>query len=114
MNLQHRKLAEGRWAEMSLAEQMANIGSEVMRAISWKEKGHPEQCDAATARALELLDLSLASVGPYPRRREVARLREAVVDYFHGANTFRSSPSLWRSYFDPFNLLARKRFLRDA
>jgi len=93
---------------MSLAEQMANIGSEVMRAIGWKKKGHAEFSDAAASRALELLDLSLASGGPYPRRREVARLREAVVDYFHGSNSFRSSESLWRSYFDPFNRLARK------
>ena len=30
---QHQSLAEGRWFTLSLAEQLANIGSEVSRAI---------------------------------------------------------------------------------
>jgi len=41
---QHAGLAAGRWAEMSLAEQMLNIGSEVSRANRWKSKGNLEQC----------------------------------------------------------------------
>jgi hypothetical protein len=39
MNIQHKKLTGGRWAEMPLAEQMANVGSEVSRALNWKKKG---------------------------------------------------------------------------
>ena len=38
MELQHKDLAAGRWAQMSLAEQMLNIGSEVLRANRWKTK----------------------------------------------------------------------------
>ena len=34
-NYQHSELAAGRWAMMSLAEQMLNIGSEVSRANRW-------------------------------------------------------------------------------
>ena len=33
---QHKELAAGGWAEMSLAEQMLNIGSEVSCANRWK------------------------------------------------------------------------------
>ena len=33
MNLAHKDLAGGRWFEFSLLEQMANIGSEVERAM---------------------------------------------------------------------------------
>jgi len=32
----HKKLAEGRWFQLSLCEQLGNIGSEVDRALHWK------------------------------------------------------------------------------
>ncbi len=32
MNYQHKKLAEGEWQKLSFLEQMANVGSEVLRA----------------------------------------------------------------------------------
>ena len=34
--------------------------------------------------------------------KELARLREALVDYFYGSNQFKSSEILWRKYFDHF------------
>ena len=108
MSVQHRELASGRWRELSLSEQMANIGSEVSRALNWRKKGNPEYCQKAASRALELLDLSLDCAGSFPRLKELARLREAVVDYFFGSNRFASSEILWRNYFDHFNYAARK------
>ena len=75
MNIQHKELAGGRWAEMSFCEQMANIGSEVSRALNWRKKNKEEFCRKAAARALELLDLSLDSVKPISSIREFARLR---------------------------------------
>ena len=108
MNHQHKELAAGRWKKLSLSEQMANIGSEVSRALNWRKKGNSEYCHKAASRALELLDLSLDSAGSYPRLKEFARLREAVVDYFYGSNEFSSSEALWRKYFDHFNYAARK------
>lgn len=41
-NFQHQNAASGRWFIFSLIEQMANIGSEVIRAISWRNKKNPE------------------------------------------------------------------------
>jgi hypothetical protein len=38
MNYQHKELAAGRWQQMSLVEQMANVGSEVGRALNWRAK----------------------------------------------------------------------------
>jgi hypothetical protein len=35
VNFIHKELAAGRWLEFSFMEQMANIGSEVERAIKW-------------------------------------------------------------------------------
>ena len=108
MNAQHKQLASGRWKEMSLSVQMANIGSEVSRALNWRNKGNSEYCQKAVVRALELLDLSLECAESFPRLKELARLREAVVDYFYGSNEFSSSEILWRNYFDHFNYAARK------
>lgn len=38
-------LDENRWASMSLAEQMANIGSEVGRSAKWLSKGKMTMAD---------------------------------------------------------------------
>ena len=108
MKRQHADLASGRWKEMTLSEQMANIGSEVSRALNWRKKGNEEYSRKAAVRALELIDLSLECAESLPRLREVARLREAIVDYFWGDNEFSSSETLWRSYFDHFNYAARQ------
>ena len=107
MSYQHKELASGRWKQLSLAEQMANIGSEVSRAMRWRRKGNTEIAHRAAVRALELLDLSLDAGHSYPRLKELARVREAVVDYFFGRNEYASSEALWRSYFDHFNYAAR-------
>ncbi|MBI2459346.1 MAG: hypothetical protein HYV53_02205 [Parcubacteria group bacterium] len=108
VNLEHKNLAAGRWAELSLAEQMANIGSEVERAIKWKAKGNFKYSDQAFFRSLELLSLSLDTETSGSRLKELARLYEALVDYFKGENIFASSDKLWRNYFYSFNWLARK------
>ncbi|MDD5081690.1 MAG: hypothetical protein PHC58_06850 [Candidatus Omnitrophica bacterium] len=108
MSVQHKELAGGRWAEMSLAEQMANIGSEVSRALNWKKKGKEDLSQKAFNRALELLDMTIADIKKYSRLKELFRVREAMVDFFCGTNQFCSSELLWRKYFDHFAYLARK------
>lgn len=110
MSIQHANLAAGGWQRMSFCEQMANIGSEVSRALNWQKKGKIDFSQKASARALELLDLSLDSVGSFPRIKELARVREALVDYFYGDNQFASSELLWRKYFDHFNYAVRKNY----
>ena len=110
LSFQHKTLSDGRWQQMSICEQMANIGSEISRALNWQKKGNKEFCQKAACRALELLDLTLDSVRSFPRIKEVARLREVVVDYFFGSNQFSSSEVLWRRYFDHFNYALRKKY----
>lgn len=108
MKLEHKNLASGGWAKLSLAEQLANIGSEVERAISWQEKGNDDYSQKAFLRSLELLSLSLDCQKNGARLKELARLGEALVDYFKGENIFSSSAESWRKYFYAFNWLARK------
>lgn len=108
MTYQHAGLADGKWGQLSFVEQMANVGSEVERALSWKERNNADYSAKACERALELLDLTLDNVRNLPKLKETARVREALVDYFYGANQFDSSGKSWRKYFLEFVYAARK------
>ncbi|PIQ89256.1 MAG: hypothetical protein COV72_03975 [Candidatus Omnitrophica bacterium CG11_big_fil_rev_8_21_14_0_20_42_13] len=76
----HKELASGRWHELSFFAQMANIGSEVERAIRWKNK-----------RCL----------------KELARVRKVMCDYFAFDNQYHSTDKSWQNYFYAFNFAAR-------
>jgi hypothetical protein len=109
MSIQHKELAAGRWKQLSFMEQMANIGSEVERALNWQAKQNPGYSQKAFERALELVDLTLDNVTGAARLKELARMREAMADFFCGANQFRSSEASWRRYFLSFTYAARRR-----
>jgi len=104
---QHKELAAGRWFTLSFFEQMANIGSEVERAIKWKAKNNAEYSRTAINRGLELLELTKADARNVKRLKELARLYEVLVDYFYFDNSYSSSDELWRKYFYAFNYAAR-------
>ena len=72
----HAGLASGRWRTLTLAEQLANAGADVGRAVRARQEGDQGRFDAALDRALELLDLTLADPrwrGPRLRHRSSAR-----------------------------------------
>jgi len=106
---QHRELADGRWQTFSLVEQLANVGSEVERALSWAAKGNADYSERALGRALELLSLTIDDPRHRQRLKELTRLREALHDYFHGENEFGSTPSRWHRYFHAFGMAAALR-----
>ena len=107
MSYQHAELAAGRWSQLTFLEQMANIGSEVERALNWRLKNHPLYSQRAFERALELMDLTLESIENPARLREVARARELLVGFFLGTNEAASTEASWRSYFSHFTHAAR-------
>ena len=104
---QHKQLAAGQWQKLSFFEQMANVGSEVERAISWRKRENQEYSRLAFERALELLDLTIGDANNKKRLRELLRLREVLADYFCSANSFSSSDALWHNYFFSFGYAAR-------
>ncbi len=108
MSYQHKNLAAGSWNQLSFIEQMANIGSEVERALNWRIKKNTDYAQKAFERALELIDLTLDSDRNYAHLKEITRMREAIVDYFSGVNQFMSSDGSWRSYFLPFTYASRR------
>ena len=108
-DVQHRDLAAGRWWDLSLAEQLGNIGSEISRASKWTHR-NDALARGALERALELFDLTLDD--PRHRRsparlREIARAREVVVDFFAGSNQYHSTAASLQKYFDAYALAAR-------
>jgi hypothetical protein len=107
MNYQHSGISQERWSSFSLFEQMANIGSEVERAIKWKEKNNPEYSQLSFYRSLELVDLTINDRKHSVHLKEITRLRECLVDFFAGENNYCSSNNNWSKYFYPFNFAAR-------
>lgn len=107
MKFQHKSLAAGRWNKLNLMEQLANVGSEVVRAINWRNKGNENYSKMAAERALELFDLTLADSKNKGRLKEVARARELLVDYFYGENIYHTTDESWQKYFYSFNCAAR-------
>lgn len=104
-NYQHKNLAAGKWFELSFFEQMANIGSEVERAIKWRDK-NIEYSRLASDRALELLDLTISDLKNQKRLKELFRLREVLADYFYFDNIYKSTNQKWHNYFNAFNYAA--------
>lgn len=106
--MQHRDLAVATWSKFSLVSQMANIGSEVIRAINWQKKDNGKYATLAFYRALELTDLTLMTRPDPARMRELARMRAALIDYFAGTNSFASSDKNWLTYFNAFTFAAAR------
>ena len=103
----HTDLAAGRWSQLTLAEQLANIGSEVGRAARAKSTGNEQRMTAAMQRALELFDLTLADVQWHGRRREICRAREVFCDFLVGENECGSTAASLDAYFLAFAIAAR-------
>lgn len=57
--MQHSSLENGRWVEMTLPQQMANIGSETFRVYKALVSGKENRAESAFARAQELIDLTI-------------------------------------------------------
>jgi len=87
---------------------MANVGSEVERAIKWREKRNAQYSQMAFERALELLDFTVADGKNNKRLKELLRLREVLADYFAFENAYQSSDKSFQNYFYAFNFAARK------
>jgi hypothetical protein len=102
----HRDLAAGGWGRLSLAEQLANVGSEVGRLRRWRGRDEAV-ASRAFERALELLDLTLADVRWRGRLKEIARARELLCDAAAGGHAYGTSLEALDRYFLAFAVAAR-------
>lgn len=104
----HSDLAAGRWHTMPLVTQLANVGSEVERAIRADEQSNTPRWTGAFARALELFDLT--ATDPRwrgHRRREILRARELFCGLFYADSPAPGDAQFLRKYFLEFAVAAR-------
>lgn len=102
-------MAAGRWRELTLAEQLGNIGSEVSRVRAAEERGDRERRNRSLDRAIELADMTLAGEDKERRCLELGRLRDALRAIRGNADSVMSLADL-EHYCLPFAILARKQF----
>lgn len=105
----HVEAAAGRWAGLTLVEQMAHIGSEVERAVRAHASGRLTRFEPALRRALELFDLTAADARwRGSRRREILRAREEFCRLFFDSEVSPRSGAGLQRYFLAFALAARR------
>jgi len=106
----HAELAAGRWRALTLAEQLAHVGSEVDRAIVAWEAHRPDRFEKALTRALELFDLTARDDRwRGHRRREILRSREEFCRLFFEDDPPTGAARTLSEYFLRFAVLARRR-----
>jgi len=73
-----------KWAELSILEQMGNIGSEVGRAIENQKNGKLSRRNSAVDRAIDLFDATADAWArkKSPRTKEILRAKEQFLSLF--------------------------------
>lgn len=98
-----------RWSQLSFAQQMGNIGSEIARAKHWNEHLDEPSKKKALERALELTDLTIElSKGSFNKLRELTRLREVLADWYSNLKHYTVSYQNIQDYCTQFILLKQK------
>jgi hypothetical protein len=110
------RMDRDRWAQLSICEQMGNIGSEVGRAINAKRNNMSERVEGAINRALDLFSATvevLLREGTHKHRvREVLRARDEFLALFYD-DRFDEADKI-EEYFMHFALAARRQHQRRA
>ena len=91
-----------RWFEMGIGEQISNIGSEVNRAIKYKNKNEDEKKKRFYEKAVELLELTCADPKNKFRLGELHFCIEELTDYFIGENQYNTTDEMLMKYYDAF------------
>ena len=94
----HQGLSQEKWNTITFVDQMANIGTDVGRAINWSHKD-ADKSRAACDRALELLDLTISDPKNKGRLKELCRVQEVVAGYFYSSETYGYTVQALDSYF---------------
>lgn len=106
----HQNLANGRWFELSLAEQLGNIGSEIGRSAIYLKRNEKERMNMAMERAFDLFDLTIKDKRWLKRGalKEILRAKEICAGVFFGGESYGYTPEDLDKYFMQYALIARK------
>jgi len=101
-------MSEENWHGKTLAWQLGNIGSEILRAINREKIGDMLGRKNALERALELIDLTLSDTRHFQRLKEITRLRELVAANYIENDYYQVTLNDLQNYLLPFAVLARR------
>ena len=105
---QHQNLDPQIWQQLTLSQQLANVGSEVIRSLNWQKKDNHNYSQLAFYPSLELLSLSINDPKNLTSLKELTRTYEILVDYFTNQNSYQTQAQDLEKYFLAFNYSARK------
>ena len=108
--MQHKDLENGRWAELTFPQQMANIGSETSRVYRALLAEKENRAESAFIRFQELIDLTIrygrqeeSSVWRGAMWKELCRFRELYCKAYLEKNM--SELLAFNKYLDQFALM---------
>lgn len=98
MSVYHRSLTLEKWRDFDLTVQILNVAAEIHRASNALRRGDPEGATFAYARAMELLDLTVATNVRKGLLRELLRWRTLVAEeYLSGTKSTETAQTLLKA-----------------
>lgn len=90
------------WFSMPLGVQISNVGSEVHRAIRWKNRGDEQKKISFCTKAIEFLELMKTDPKNQHRKNEFDCCIDELKDYFLGENQCSTTEEQLIRYYDAF------------
>ena len=90
------------WFSLSIGEQISNIGSEVLRADKWKQRGNIKHMRGFYNAAISFLRLSIMDPKNASIVSELNLCIDELADYFIGNNTWQTSTETLKHYYNAF------------
>ena len=94
-------MSKDRWEQMSISEQMMNIGGELERAVAWKKKNDIEKMNHFLEKVREWMGLTMADPKNRWRIGELVIAQEEYEDFF-GENLWQNRDDTMMSYWNSF------------
>lgn len=90
------------WFAMPIGVQISNVGSEVHRAISWKNRGDVQKSNSFCMKAIEFLELMKKDPKNCYRKGELDCCIDELKDYLMGENIYNTTEEQLIKYYDAF------------
>ena len=90
------------WFAMPVGVQISNVGSEVHRAIRWKNRGDVQKKNSFCMKAIEFLELMKKDPKNRYRTGELDCCIDELQDYLMGENSYNTSEEQLIKYYDAF------------
>ena len=90
-----------KWYSMPVNVQIANIGSEVERALRWKDRD-PKKAENFCRKAISFWEIVKSDPKNRFREEEFQTAMDELEDFFLGENLYQTTEQDLRRYYDAF------------